>query len=544
MPRWLRRALIVSLATTAVPALAQDALGDGRALDRNQRVGSGGYNTPGRDVRLQAKLQNAIVTNNAAGGVGFRGSLGYSAENDFRGELGSNDLFSFERDSFYSGLAARNVRSIDALRQQMQFATGLGPSAASARALSGPVVLDRAGTGATAGNIKPPSLELDKPIGIDPFSARPRSLRATSEFLTANTLEPVYFAGAQGQEGQQLLIGATPLRGIVTTEAPTFSEESDEDADLETAAPRARLDSNAAPSEVVSAEPASSRVTDRVEPARSTYDAVMQRMMDTYQGKSPDVVPVEEPAPVEPEPADGEEVEIDPADEFAQSRADFAARLERLRQSLLNEPVSSGDAAAVTQGERMSADEIRQETRELFGAERPLVNSLVNENAIEGAYNERMKDGQRLLALGFWFDAEERFVSALGVRPGDPFAAVGRMHAALGAGLFRSASSNLIALYQAHPELAGVRFDAALLPTEPRLGEVFAYLRDASSKRDDMFARDAGLLLAYLGYQAGSSTDVRAGFEAVDRIDAWLDAPSDPLVETLRTLWLDDAAAD
>ncbi|MCL4212199.1 MAG: hypothetical protein KJZ68_16230, partial [Phycisphaerales bacterium] len=90
---------------TALPATAQTAVGDGRALDADRRVGGDGRveATPQEDFRLR----NLLVTNSVAGGRGFRGALGYTAPEDFRGRLGSNDLYAFERRaSAYSSLGA------------------------------------------------------------------------------------------------------------------------------------------------------------------------------------------------------------------------------------------------------------------------------------------------------------------------------------------------------------------------------------------------------------------------------------------------------
>src|SRR5882672_6516540 len=97
--------LIASLAfgpgaMVVVPAAAQSALGTGNALDHNLSPTSGGINSP---VPIEDfRLRNQIITGNVAGGRGFRGSVGYTAENDFRGRLGSNELFSFRADSAYS----------------------------------------------------------------------------------------------------------------------------------------------------------------------------------------------------------------------------------------------------------------------------------------------------------------------------------------------------------------------------------------------------------------------------------------------------------
>jgi len=42
--------------------------------------------------------RQAIVTGNAPGGLSFRGSVGYTSENDFRGGLPSDPLYTFERE--------------------------------------------------------------------------------------------------------------------------------------------------------------------------------------------------------------------------------------------------------------------------------------------------------------------------------------------------------------------------------------------------------------------------------------------------------------
>lgn len=551
----VRTTLMVRLAGGALAlgvstgALAQNALGDGRALDVNPRQGSAGVNTPVRDARLQNRLQNAIVTGNAAGGVGFRGSLGYSADADFRGATGSDDLFRFERDSFNSGLAARNIRSIDALKAQMQFSTGFGPSAASASALSTPFVLSRPGSGTKASDLREPELGGTTPLSVDPFTSRPRSLRSTSEFLSASALEPVYFASGQGPNGQQVMVGATPLRGIVTTPVPgpsipapgatppagasnrAASGLTGAEAPAAPTAPRARLESNRATSDRLTETAASeARISDRVDSNRSTYEHVMERLLQAYK---PD--PLDAPqAPVDPNAqAPAPDAGLDVLNPGAE---DFVTRLNRLRQELLGRDEPRGDAAS-NEPAAMTGAQVREEVASLLGNARPRISTLATGND-DTSYHERMADGQGLLTKGLWFDAEERFVSALGIRPGDPMASVGRIHAAMGAGLFRSAAANLVQLFQAHPELAPVKFDAALLPGEPRLGAVMSTLRDAAQNREDAFARDAGLLLAYLGHQTGTVGDVATGFAAVDRIDAWFDAGADPLVETLRVLWM------
>src|SRR5262245_45967120 len=78
----------------ASAAHAQDALGSGDALDRNSQVGSGGRNAQ-RPSNPYAS-RNAIITGEVIGGREFRGRVGYTAPGDFRGNLGSNDLYRFQ----------------------------------------------------------------------------------------------------------------------------------------------------------------------------------------------------------------------------------------------------------------------------------------------------------------------------------------------------------------------------------------------------------------------------------------------------------------
>ena len=87
------------------PSFAQDALGSGNALDSN-------LNTQGttneRSYQEDFRARNLVVTNQAPGGRGFRGSVGYTAENDFRGVLGSDDTYRFRADSAFSAPAFLN----------------------------------------------------------------------------------------------------------------------------------------------------------------------------------------------------------------------------------------------------------------------------------------------------------------------------------------------------------------------------------------------------------------------------------------------------
>ena len=122
---------------------AQDALGSGNALDNNLRVGSGGINAPTPTPNFRDR--NLIVTGDVIGGRGFRGSVGYTAEADFRGSLGSNDLFNFRAGS----VSSSPYFQLGTTYERLRFGQDIGI-----------VEYRRAGSGA------PESVNAQNPIGI------------------------------------------------------------------------------------------------------------------------------------------------------------------------------------------------------------------------------------------------------------------------------------------------------------------------------------------------------------------------------------------
>jgi hypothetical protein len=86
--------------------------------------------------------------------------------------------------------------------------------------------------------------------------------------------------------------------------------------------------------------------------------------------------------------------------------------------------------------------------------------------------------------------------------------------------------------------MAAVRFRPDLFLSGNRLQQVQLYLRDESVK-ERPFARDAAILLAYIGYQTGDLREVRNAFNAYDRNAMSLSVEPDPLVEMLKGAWID-----
>lgn len=164
------------------------------------------------------------------------------------------------------------------------------------------------------------------------------------------------------------------------------------------------------------------------------------------------------------------------------------------------------------------------------------ISELAPQKSADELFQTHMTKGQDFLKSGRWFDAEERFALALSLRAGDPMAAAGRMHAQIAAGMYLSAALNLRNTLRAYPELIAARYSTDLLPRGERLDTVRAQLR-ARSERDSLVARDAGLLLTYLGWQTGNDQDVKDGFAVIERVNEKSAIEPDPLDAALRAVW-------
>ncbi|MFG0258575.1 MAG: hypothetical protein ACF8GE_11795 [Phycisphaerales bacterium JB043] len=477
--RLLSCVALLSLTCITMPTEAQDALGTGNALDANTRQGSYGRNTARRDFATELRYRNAVITGNAPGGFSFRGDVGYGASREFRGSLGSDDLFGFRRDTYLSSmlsLGGENLRSSDALFIQSQLQT-TGTTAFGFN----PIVSRSSPSSATA-----ESGFLDPSVNpsLARFSERPGALRATSSFVTGQALSPsVIQAPSRSDETIRYMV-VSPIIGISEREvdAPTESENrvsTQSDSRVETRT-TGRLDARAGQAETPSL----------LERLRSHYEQDEDEQLDTP----------------------GETLE---------------SRIERVREEMdrlrRNDPEDEGDISE-------AADALRSD--EPFEIERFVDSNLTDESF----FQEHMKKGQELLGEGRWFLAEERFGAALRINSGNPLAMAGRLHAQLGAGLFRSAIISLHSLFDAHPEMLGVRYDSALLPSESRLDLLLVSFRSQSGG-DSGSDRDTAFLMAYLAWQLDRKDILSEAFVQIERINDELE-DVEPLYELARELWL------
>lgn len=577
-------------------ALAQSALGSGNALDASLKVGDNKRNAKGRDFKSELAFRNAIVTGNAGAGLSFRGDIGYRAADDFRASSGTDDLYNFRRDSDYSGLATLNIRGISSVQDQFNFATG----GQTSRNLTGDLVVQRGSAGYSGQTLASDPLDknrIDPLTRLGSGSLRSTSNGFLRDAGRPGVLAVQNRPGVENPEGQNLLI-ASPLQGVRTipernpmfgfTPKPvTGFQTADQIADAE-AKKLSEIEANksgAATPEFVSPfdtfrNQLETRVSGQVRttPLDTSAQAFNKPVELTPEQREQSGLPGD-PSKVEPpKTADAEKPKTDPDS--------FEGRLERLREVLsgktaeadtakkfatkpsaplvpgLETPAAEGDAAKGT-GEPSVAGEgdkpkpkaidpqelvagskaeldarIRKaidDAKQLLG-EPQNISELAPRTSADELFRTHMTKGQDFLKSGRWFDAEERFALALSLRAGDPMAAAGRVHAQIAAGMYLSAALNLRNTFRAYPELIAARYSTDLLPRGERLESVRAQLR-ARSTRDSLVARDAGLLLTYLGWQTGSDQDVKDGLAIVDRVNDKMAIDADPLDATLRAAW-------
>lgn len=538
----LGAAAIIATAGLATPSFGQNALGTGTALDRSLQQGVR-INRPTSDFYAELAFRNAIVTGNAPGGMAFRGDVGYRAPGDFTGgseipfnlrnrglgaDAGSNDLFNFQRDSIYSGLAARGVRGVDALRYQMQLTTG-----SSTGELPVLPIIRRATAPDTSmyldSRIEPGQIQ-----SLDAYSIAPGTLRSTSEFLSNAFLDPSLLRMQESDNGGALgrdFTIATPLLGVAIQPAPTFTTDMLTTDSLIPKTPTETLNELRSPNQV----------SHFIEPPRpvSSYREIL-RQLNSYESANGPDTPLRKPddqlnpltGAANSDPLTGTNL-VPPRDAGAQAipTPTLEERLSQLRQAMVRTPVTRDP-----QSQRLR-DEIDRTIEVLRGAAPRVETFAPDTNEERDLFAEHMHRGERLLGEGRWFDAEEHFASALSMRPGDTLAAAGRVHAEIGAGLFLSAALNLQKLILENPGLISVRYEPELLPSQERLDQIISRLR-VNAAQDSPSARNSALLLAYLGYQLDRPLMIEEGFSAIDRITTALEEAPNPLYDITRKVWM------
>ncbi len=573
----------MAAAAIACPALGQvQSRESGRALDANPQVGSGGVNRPGQVIDYA--VRNAVITGNVPDGREFRGDVGYSAPTEFRGGVASDDLFRFNARSLGSSLpyvaSGGGNYGVDPSGVVVPRSTGaatyysttelivpnrmIGPTGgtySAAQIASGTARITIPDTTAVAVREAPDGrlLEISTTalLGVREVE-RPRLLRDVDELTDlsqreqyrlqvevkpetpdeAQPLKPTSTEPLNQQlEGQQLgtmvdpglTLGQQLTASRMGADARTFDQQV---GDIERAMFRQLGSRNANPGDDVYLDVLRAMRGDAQLPKAVTQDATK-----------------------EPEQLEAPSIEELEKAEQARRRAVEAAAAALAEQAGREQPqgTPTPGPGPATQPDPMAQPGQEQQPDEAPASDPTRPGSLGGLlDTIEGAQdlprlvtlageredriNRLLRDAETDLAAGHFFDAESKYRQVLADAPQTPLAMAGQAHAQLGAGMIKSGAYTLRRLFEQHPELIGVRYDARLLPPKKRLdyihGQIMQELRDAPRG-------ETALALAYLGYQTNSTQITRYGLTIAETR-----SPQDPLLPLLRRIWLSEKPAN
>ncbi len=511
-------------------ARAQNALGDGRALDRNLRQGSGGVNTQVRDLNAMIRFNNYVVTGNAVDGKAFRGNAGYLATEDFRAATGTDALFQFRRDATSSAMVAAGIRGTDALQYQFALSTGQAPPT-----MLGGFADFSGGINRGANPIHRPDIISSAEQRVVTGNTASSALRSTADYNSQQNLRPSVLGYRMERDGSQTVLTASPLLGVAWSpmapppgQIPPAGAQPPDDTRAPGAPVLTGLES--VPSYVTSPvglvqSMASARLNTRVESPQAVMTELKRAIGENASTRRPDPnAPVVENRPINPleKPEDESnapswEREMDrirkhlggvPDDDDKKGQKDEI--LPGARPDEKNQPRGIKDLIEPTTG-KINADVLKA-----LQATRPTLVRLAPESPKEAdTYAAHMSKGEALLSASKYFDAEDSFVRALALQAQDPLANVGRIHAQLGAGMFISAATNLKRLFSERPEMIGTRYAPSLMPPAPRAKTLAEQLRMHIKDPTSGIGKESGMLLAYLGYQANDAAIVKEGLEAM-----------------------------
>jgi len=510
-------------------------MGAGNLLDANTQVGSGGVNSG--IVSVDYNSRNLLVTGNVAGGRGFRGSVGYTADRDFRGEVGSDATFRFEADSAYSNIV---FSSSNYARDRFLLAQGLG--AFEYRRESTPMSPEEQRTAME---------QPDSRLRLD----RANSQMALGRLNTESGEDRVIATGV-GAGGEPIRYIVSPLRGLqaeklddpvvrsglgLYEQALARQEIASGIARPEDFDPRTRATQRG----MVDAQ---LRATDSADSLRDTQSRLF----------APGYLEILKSVDVSTPAADGR-----PAATLDEVR-DELARLKRMAREAPTTPEAGRDPRddgrgtgldpliAPPQPDAGGIDELLKprplpdrlderggvrERREALSVERMAemlrhggrIEKLSTED--ERRLNQLIRLGEAELRSGDYFMAERRFMQAQAHRFDNPMIEVGLAHAQLGAGLHLSTALTLRNLFAAHPELIDATYDRSLFPPDDRLGRIKTLLRERIV--DGPNRSDYGLVLAYIGKQMADRALIEEGLSHIGGNTA-----TDTLRELLEGIWL------
>lgn len=568
----LANASILAALALAAPAAAQNAIGDGRALDANPALTSGGLNEAALPTDFAAR--NDIVTNSVIGGRGFRGSVGYTAADAFRDEAGSDDLFQFRADSAWSGV---NFVNYNTTYQRFRFGQDANI-----------IQYARVGQGNTSGTFEPDY----STRAIN--DARMRLDQLSFASLTTSTqesrIQPSVVGNMYDPEGNAYVVRASALGGLERTavnrvgemigltayDFARVAEEVDKTKTTGVGAPYQSSYAELLASARLGLTPNDARVNplrlgdlpkegetegpdaeggDAVTTGDAELRAIRTKVAERYaQMEAAGVISRKITPELDEETVRGVEEDLralrlyltgsaqeegeapDPDDATLPRRGLGVAKSLELPPPVAtlddldpDRPLTDSPDQAVGGDIKVADLKVADIGMVLRHGER--IDHLTSGRE-ETRFAELLASAEEALREGRYFWAERRFNRALRFTPGHPLATTGLVHTQIGAGLYLSAALTLRSLYVYQPEMIDARFAPGLLPNRPRLLDAV----DTLAGRLDDARRDrsnAALLYAYVGRLLEEPQTIRRGLDVLAE-----EVPDDPLLPLLRAIWL------
>jgi hypothetical protein len=507
-------ATAAALSLLAGSALAQNALGGGRALDNGLSA------QPGGRVNLSASDYQSIVRFNTNAGNALNGP-----------GLDVNTLNA--RGSLVAPWNRSNV--------------GLSNSASSSRlnsTLGSPL-------GSSSGSMIDRVAVLE--AGYLPQGALTSSVtlpQGTSSDDYRRTVEP-YVGYVFDNRGNPILARGSTLRGL--TLAPYVPIQP-----VSAPADAAKIGSAATYNRVIDELRRASLASGVDNPNRVDTSATPPSVTaNTPPAQPPSTNPDTTKPAKAPENADKSSPSTNPADSNPASnpstapgstKYDTDAALKRLRERLAPPP-APGDARtkpAVTTADPSKAAATSALTDEDVKALREMnikLETLVPAGATDAqATDAYTRLGQEALSSGHFGLADQMFQSALSRNQGNTLALAGRINSVMGLGLLMTGGSDLRNFYVDHPEMIPVRFEASLLMPRSRADSLADMLTADIGRGDASLLNNSGLTLAYLGRQFDNNAWLTKGLDTMT-----LQTKDDPqgtqLVAILRKVWNVPASA-
>ncbi len=518
---------------------------DGRTLDANNRIGSGGTNTY-RAPPSAGVFGNNVINGNVTAGKSFHGSVGYSDPTEFRGFQAGRATDNFIKDSAQVGVSNTpppipNASSTYfspsrfALPPQSGFVTAPnGQGYVPEKEIIVQSSDARLGAHLNAqaiGNI-PKAGELLLPGPVDPTSNTQSVLSASAltgirQLNVADAGDANYlqrYTGAQQESALDRLkmnsgdvqrmreelrvgggAGTTPLNTAVGAPSANLAKpigsplESPASAAVNGQPTNAAIQANAFNSSVVSDQGTYSRVVGTPAQQSTQYDELKKRL-ERYQ-------------------TDRKSTAEMGADQF-----NATMRLKKEAEAKIKAAQKPNEVTIPTDGA----------TKPKPGSEAkptPLTVKSMTSGVAGKGLKEMLGKAESLMKEGKFTSAIDQYSAAEQVAPNQPLIWVGRAHAELGASYYNRAEGHLKQAFASDQALLMAQYDLRSFLGEDRLQSVIKDLKEIAST--DQKSPTPVFLLAYISYNTGNEPRA-AGY--LDLAEKRSDG-KDPSYKLLRDHW-------